>query len=180
MMKTLRSWAAAAACGGMLASPVAMAAPTGHAAAVNDVALATGGVLTGQVVDAQGAPVAQAPVALLAEGRELIRVASAADGTFAISGLRGGIYEVAAAGQQNVYRAWTADTAPPAAGAGVMVVSGGEVVRGQYGYGPPPAPKTGIFHKTMGWVSNHPFITAGIVATAIAVPVAIAETDDAS
>jgi hypothetical protein len=41
----------------------------------------------------------------------------------------------------------------------------------------PPADK-GPFGKAMGWVSDHPFITAGIVATAIAVPLALEDDDD--
>jgi hypothetical protein len=147
---------------------------------VSDVALAEGGVLSGQVVDAQGVSLAQAPVAVFADGREVVRLASNADGMFAVSGLKGGVYEVATPGHHGVYRLWTARTAPPAAGQGIMLVSGSDVVRGQYGYGPPPPAEPGPFGKAVGWMSQHPFITAGIVATAVAVPIAVSEVDDAS
>jgi hypothetical protein len=175
-----RSWVAAAACTGMFASPVA-AAPASHQVPA-DVALAEGGVLSGQVVDAQGAAIPQAPVALISEGREVIRLAAAEDGTFAVSGLQGGVYELATPGQHNVYRVWTAQTAPPAASPGVMLVSGGEVVRGQYGYAPQaPGPTgPGPIGRAFSWMGQHPFITAGAIATAIAVPVALNEADDAS
>jgi hypothetical protein len=177
-----RSWAAAAVCSGMLASPVAVAAPANQLVP-GDVALAEGGVLSGQVVDAQGAAIPQAPVALISEGREVIRVAAAQDGTFAVAGLQGGVYELATPGQHSVYRVWTAQTAPPASSPGILLVSGGEVVRGQYGYAPPAGPGPagpGPIAKTFGWMGQHPFITAGVIATAIAVPVAINEADDAS
>jgi hypothetical protein len=175
----LRSWVAAAVSVGVIAPPVALAAPPGQPL-IADVALAEGGVLSGQVVNAQGVAMPQAPVAVLAEGREIIRVAAAENGAFSIGGLKGGVYEVVTPGQHGVYRLWTAGAAPPSAGNGVMLVAGSEeVVRGQYGYGPPPAPP-GPFTQAMGWIGQHPFITAGIVATAIAVPIAVSEADDAS
>jgi hypothetical protein len=178
---TFRSWAAALACLGILTPQAALAAAPGQAAVggAADVALAEGGVLTGQVVDAAGVPMPQAPVAVLVQGREVVRVAAGADGAFAIGGLKGGVYEVAAPGHRGVYRLWAPRTAPPSATQGVMLVPAGEVVRGQYGYPPaPPCPPQGPFGKAMGWVSDHPFITAGIVATAVAVPLAVAESDD--
>jgi hypothetical protein len=181
---TFRSWVAAAVCLGIFSAQAAMAAPPGQLALSADVALADGGVLTGQVVDAQGVALANAPVAVLSQGREVVRVAANADGAFAIGGLKGGVYEVAAPGHRGVYRMWAPRTAPPAARHGLMLVSGGDLVRGQYGYGPPPGPpvsgEPGPFGKTMGWMSAHPYITAGIVATAIAVPIAVSEADDAS
>jgi hypothetical protein len=184
-IRTFRSWVAAALCAGTAVPHAALAAPAGQPR-IADVALAAGGVLSGQVVDAQGAPRPQAPVAILAEGREIIRVAAAQDGTFAVSGLKGGVYEVATPGQHGVYRLWTPEAAPPAANAGVMLVAGGEIVRGQYGYPPPPVPEpapptpVGPFGRTLNWMGAHPFMTAGIVATAVAVPIAVSEADDAS
>ncbi len=185
-IRKFRSWVAAAVSMGAVAPP---AAPAGQPL-IADVALAEGGVLSGQVLSAEGAAMPQAPVAILSGGREVVRIASADDGTFAVSGLKGGVYEVATPGQHGVFRFWSPQTAPPTAGNGVMLVSGNEIVRGQYGFAPPPppggeppmapAPAPGPVGKTLGWVGQHPFITAGVVATAIAVPIAVSELDDAS
>jgi hypothetical protein len=60
----------------------------------------------------------------------------------------------------------------------MLVASQNEVVRGQYGYGPPPAHQPGCISRSFQWMGQHPWITAGVVATAIAVPVAIAASDD--
>jgi hypothetical protein len=175
-----QSMAAAAACLGMLASPVAMAAPQGQGGFAADVALAEGGVLTGQVVDAQGAVQAGTPVVIFAGGREVARVATNRNGVFSAPGLKGGVYEVAAAGHRGVYRAWAPRTAPPSANRAILAVAQQDSVRGQYAPPLAPAPpgQPGLFGKTMNWISDHPIITAGIVATAIAVPVALSDDDD--
>jgi hypothetical protein len=181
----------------MVFSPAAMAAPAEQILLGADVALADGGALTGQVMTAQGAPVAETPVVVSVQGREVSRATTNADGAFIASGLKGGVYEVSTPDSRGVYRLWAPRTAPPAARQGVMIVSGTETVLGQYGpppgptFGPPvgppvdpalgPPPAQGPFGKAIGWVSNHPFITAGIVATAIAVPLALEDDDyDAS
>jgi hypothetical protein len=169
---------------------IVLAAAPGHRLdqpLVADIALAEGGVLAGRVVTAEGVAVPQAPVAVLADGREVIRLAAAEDGSFAVGGLQGGVYEVAAPGQHAVYRLWAPGTAPPAAGQSVTLVSAQEAMPAPYGYPPPPPPgppapppASGPFGRAAGWISDHPFLTAGIVATAIAVPIAVAEADDAS
>ncbi|MCA9261144.1 MAG: carboxypeptidase regulatory-like domain-containing protein [Planctomycetales bacterium] len=171
---SIQKIAAAIAVASMLLSPAAMANSPLPAAQPADVALADGGVLVGQLVDAQGAPLAGAPVALLAQGREVVRVATNEQGQFRVADVRGGVYQVAAPGYQGVYRMWAPRTAPPTASNGVLAISQGDVVLGQYG--PPPGP----FSCVMGWVSQHPFMTAGIVATAIAVPLALDDDDPAS
>jgi len=174
----IHTWVAAVAGWGMLLSP-AMAAPPGHGSPVADVALAEGGVLAGQLVDAQGVALAGAPIVLASHGQELARTTAGVDGAFSFAGLRGGVYELATPAGREVYRLWTPGTAPPAARQGVLVVAPGDAVRGQYAPPPlPPAPQPGPIGTAANWVSNHPFITAGIVATAIAVPVAIAVNDD--
>jgi hypothetical protein len=78
-----------------------------------------------------------------------------------------------------VYRAWAPRTAPPSANRAILAVAREDSVRGQYAPPIAAAPAgPGPFGKTMNWISDHPLITAGIVATAIAVPVAIAADDD--
>ncbi|MCA9230061.1 MAG: carboxypeptidase regulatory-like domain-containing protein [Planctomycetales bacterium] len=162
-MKRLNLSAALLSCLGMLVSPVAAATP---ATAPRDVALHEGGVLLGQVVDAQGGSVAGAPVSLYSGGKEVARTESDVAGKFAVSGLQGGVYQVASAQGQDVYRLWNAQTAPPAAQRGMMLVSNPDIVRGQ-----------GPFGGIANWVSQHPIITAGAVAAAIAIPLALDDDD---
>ncbi len=169
---SLRAAALALACTGMLLQPMAMAA-TPQATLVTDIALRDGGVLVGQVMDGQGAIMAKAPVALIQNGKEIARAETDQRGGFAVSGLKGGVYQVATVGLHGVYRLWAPRTAPPAAKQGLMLVSG-NVVRGQ-GFAP-----GGAFSAVTGWMSQHPLMTAGIIATAIAIPIAIDDDDPAS
>lgn len=169
-----KSWnavLAALSCVGMLVPQAAFAVPTG--AKLSDVALQENGVVLGQVVDAQGIAVAMAPVAISSGGKEIARTQTDSTGKFSVSGLKGGVYQVAAAGQQGVYRLWAPRTAPPAAQQGLMVVSQGNLVRAQSVPG-------GHFQGIMSWISQHPIMTAGIVATAIAIPVALNDDDPAT
>jgi len=160
--KNLKMSAAILSCLGMLISPVA-AAPL--AAAPRDVTLHKGGVLLGQVVDAQGASVALTPVSLYSGGKEVARTRSDQTGKFTVSGLKGGVYRVVSANNQDTYRLWSPQTAPPAAQRGLMLVSGKDIVRGQGGGGP--------FGGVTNWVSQHPLMTAAAVAAAIAIPIAV-------
>lgn len=196
-LRQLQTMAAAAACLGMIASPVAMAAPQAQTSFAADVALGGGGVLVGQLVDAQGKVMTGTPVSIQTGGQEVARVATNENGVFFAQGLAGGVYEVAAAEHRGVYRLWAPTTAPPQASQSITAVSQPTVAPVQYGapvvpplmepplIGPPPAPvmatgpaKKGPLGKTMSWVSEHPLLTAGIVATAIAVPVALSDDDD--
>lgn len=126
-----------------------------------DVALGDGGVLLGQVVDVAGTAKAKVPVSLQSGQQTLGMSETDANGYYAFSGLRGGVYQVVAAEGQGAYRAWTPGTAPPTAQQGALVVAGQDLVRGQTG------------GRLKFWLSN-PWVIAGIVATAVAVPVAIA------
>jgi len=168
MTKNLKMSAAILSCLGMLVSPVA-AAPA--AVAPRDVALHQGGVLLGQVVDAQGASLANTSVSLVSGGKVVARTQSDPTGKFTVSGLKGGVYQVASANHQGTYRLWSPQTAPPAAGRGILLVSGQDIARGQ-GVGGGP------FSGVANWIAKHPIITAGIVAGAIAIPIALDDDDD--
>jgi len=150
-----------AAIGFLLPQPLVAGNPA-PASAVVDVALRDGGVLIGQVVDAQGAAMENVGVSLRYQDRDLVASKTSKDGYFAFKGLRGGVYQVVAAQGHGVYRVWSPGTAPPAAQEGALVVSGNTVVRGQ-------DQGVGGFRA---FITN-PLVIAGIVATAIAVPVAI-------
>src|SRR3954470_6107190 len=86
----LGSIAAAIACIGMVLPTSAMAA----AAANSDIALRTGGLLVGQVVDQQGVAKAGTPVSVQFAGKEVVNTTTDANGVFAAKGLRGGQYQL--------------------------------------------------------------------------------------
>jgi hypothetical protein len=170
----LGSMAALVACLGMVLSPSAMAA-TPAVAATNDVALRTGGLLVGQVIDQQGVAKAATPVSIQFAGKEVATTTTDANGVFAAKGLRGGQYQLVTPTGGSVCRLWAADTAPPSARPAALVISSNQVVRAQEpdcnceGGGP--------MHSWVGWVKTHPYLTAGTVAAAIAIPLALADDD---
>jgi hypothetical protein len=142
------------------ATPAAATPPT---PAVVDIALADGGVLHGQVVDLQNRNVASVPVTVRAQNQEVARTATTSDGHFAVQGLRGGVYQVAAGEGQGVYRLWTAKAAPPSAQSNAIVYT-----------------QNGGGGGTLKMLLANPIIIAGLVATAIAVPIALANSHSAS
>jgi hypothetical protein len=146
---------------GMLA-PAQLLAAAPETNAVKDVALRDGGVLVGQVVDPQGAAKVGSSVTISFDGQTIASTNTGSDGYFAVKGLRGGVHQVATTEGQGAYRLWAAGTAPPAAQEGVLVVAGNDLARGQQTGG------GGL--KT--FLSN-PLVIAGIVATSVAVPVAV-------
>ncbi len=163
---SLGKWAAAVAALGMvLPSPVLGAAPV---TAVADIALRPGGVLLGQVVDPQGVAKAGTPVMIEYRGQEVVRTTTDESGVFAAQGLRGGQYQINTSESSTACRLWAADTAPPSARPAALVVSGKDtLVRGQFGQ----------MNSWKEWVKCHPYITAGTVAAAIAIPLALADND---
>lgn len=166
--------AAAVACLGMVAPPAAYAAaPAGesHTSIGGvDVALRPGGVLVGQVVDQQGGAKANQVVSIQYANREVVRTTTDANGVFAAQGLRGGQYQILTDDGISTCRLWAANTAPPSARPAALVVADGTVVRGNWGHGP--------MHQWVGWMKSHPYITAGAIAAAIAIPLALADDDD--
>ena len=124
---------------------------------VTDVALHQGGALVGHVVNSGNAALENVQVALYAKGKHLATSTTDKNGRFSFAGLNNGVYEVATYNGGGVYRAWNENTAPPAAKPSALIVDGSDVVRGQ-------GPARGL---------AIPLIIAGLVATAIAVPVAL-------
>jgi hypothetical protein len=145
---------------------VAFAAGPPAKPAVVDVALRDGGILLGQVVDPQGKGIQGTTVALRHYDREVVKTSTGAEGYFAVKEVRGGVYQIASGDGIGVYRLWAPGTAPPSAQEGALLVANDTVVRGQQPNYIPPGAK----FKTL--LSN-PLVIGGIVATAVAVPVAI-------
>lgn len=155
---------AAVACTGMLLPQASLAASP---AVGNDVALRSGGVLVGHVVDQQGHSKAGATVSIQYADHEVARTTTDQNGVFAAKGLRGGQYQLKAQDGVTVCRLWADDTAPPAARPAALVITGNEIVRGQ-----------GPLTSWGEWMRTHPFLTAGTIAAAIAIPIAMADDDD--
>lgn len=137
IIETLKHLCAWLACLGVL-SPAATfgAAPevqqTQQAMAlVKDVELSLGGTMSGQIVDQQGNNLSGIEVTLLQNGRQVAQTKTNKAGDFAVEGLQGGTYQIASINGVTAYRAWSSDTAPPAATEGVLLVVPQSVVRAQ-------------------------------------------------
>jgi len=149
------------AAAGLCVPQMALAAtPLNHQPPViADVRLNEGGVLIGQVVTPHGVAVPDTDVLLGSGDQAVNTVKSDQNGHFTFAGLSNGVYQVSTAGGQQVYRLWTAETAPPAAQPHAMLVA--DTVRGQQGM------------RTFRNLMANPWVVAAIIATAVAIPVAI-------
>jgi len=124
---------------GVLAADVNQTPVSASAAetqSISDVRLGEGGTLFGQVLDVQGAPLAQATVTVRCAGSDVASTVTDTQGSFSVGGLQGGVYEVTTDGGSGTFRLWTADASPPSANKGALIVSGGETTRGQFFRGP--------------------------------------------
>jgi hypothetical protein len=131
---------------------------------VLDVSLVDGGTLQGKVIDLQGGKTSGIPISLQTQNYKTLTTKTTEDGRFSIQGLRGGVYQVAAGqGQSTTYRLWSNGTAPPsAANNAIVYTQNGNSIGGL---------------KT--FLAN-PVVIAGVVATAVAVPVVSANQPHAS
>lgn len=181
LSKFLRGCVVMVTCTGMLSAQWAQAAgaPTQEQSAtrtsspqqkIQDVALQDHGVFTGTVLDKDGAARAAVPVAVSRQGQVVARTETNAAGQFTVQGLTGGVYEVQTPVGAGVYRLWAPRTAPPAAQTMAMVTPDQSVVRAQMGL------QNG--GSALSWLAN-PWVLAGVVAAAIAIPLAL-DDDDAS
>lgn len=139
-----------------------------EAATCVDVVLAPGGVLRGQVQNSQAAPCQAIELLLTQVGREPVRTITNEQGMFELNGVRGGAYAVVAGGTSMDVRLWMEGTSPPTARNALLVVARGDVARGQ-GAG-------GTFWRTV----TNPWVSAGLIGAAIAVPIALNNNDSGS
>ena len=146
---------------GVCLPQVAFAATPQTGTPVTDVQLREGNVLIGKVITPENVAVADAEVILLSAGHKIAQGKTDAKGYFAFKEVRSGLYQVAAADGTGTFRLWNQRTAPPKVQQGALVYAGKETVRGQNG-----------LHGVRNFLAN-PIVIAGIVATAIAVPVVI-------
>lgn len=177
--KSAVAWAAAtgtlAPQGAIAQTTVPAAAPasaSGLQAQAADVVLEPNGTFHGQAVTAQGAPAAGVAVAI-EQGAFRVDTVSGADGKFTASLPRGGVYRVKAGAAVQTCRVWAAGTAPPRAASGLLLVPDGQFALGQH-CGTPVAATVAGARSAL----SHPLVFGGIVAAAIAIPVAIHNSDD--
>lgn len=131
------------------------------AISIIDVALGEDGSLRGQVLDLQGAPMTQTTVAVVQQGKVLATTQTDAQGRYTFNGMNTGFYQVVTDQGLTVCRVWTAETAPPSALTETLVVDGLQTVRG------------GMNGRPWGSFLSNPWVLGGIVAAAIAIPLAL-------
>jgi hypothetical protein len=131
---------------------------------MTDVALTGNGTLTGQVIDLQNQGQPGVLVNLKSQDRNVAQTTTTADGQFAVQDLRGGVYHVATAQGGETFRLWAPRTAPPVAKdrAIVYVQNGGASGGG------------------LKSILGHPLVLPAIIATAIAVPIAVSSSHHAA
>lgn len=138
-----------------------------------DVELHPEGLLVGQLVSASGAPSTEQAVTLkLADGRQAVAKTNA-QGGFAFRGVRGAATLESEKAIASV-RAWAPGSAPPSATPALLMVEDQGVARGQHYAG---ARAQGFVGHSKKLLAN-PLFVAGVIATAVAVPLAIADDDD--
>lgn len=156
------------------ASPASSAAAITHANHIADVALLENGLLTGRIVDSASQAVAGANVQLLSNGQAIVSTQTDANGVFAVAGLRGGVHQVSTPQGTYACRLWAPGTAPPGAGQALEIGGESVIARGQWG--PPSAANN--FVRRAKVLATNPFVVGGVVAAAVAIPVAIHNADE--
>ncbi|HEX4145191.1 MAG TPA: carboxypeptidase-like regulatory domain-containing protein [Pirellulales bacterium] len=143
------------------AAPTPVLAAAAETPSILDVSLGDGGTLSGQVLDTQGVPLAKTTVTVRSAGSETASAVTDAQGSFAISGLKGGVYEVTTAGGSGTFRLWTADASPPSANKQVLIVAGGQTTRGQFFFKGPNKAGALVMVGLLGGI-----VAAGIITAA--------------
>ncbi len=102
-----------------------------HRAEITDIALDRQGMLRGSFVDELGLPL-PGTLVVARQGKSRVRTTQTnSQGAFALSGLKGGIWEITIGKQTAFYRIWSAEIAPPVAESNILMVKQSPVIRGQ-------------------------------------------------
>ncbi len=135
-------------------------------ARIPDVRLDGEGRLLGVLVDGDGVPMGRRELTLrkLQPKAEPVVIQTDAAGRFTSDRLSGGLYEIRLDRRGQVVRLWEKQAAPPKALPALLVVATDTTVRGQ---------------RRVGEVlSSDTLILGGLVAAAIAIPLAVSGSDD--
>lgn len=138
---------------GLLMPPMTFGGDRVHPSSIRDVALQQAGTLRGEALSAQGPRVAGTPIAISTDGEIVADAVVGANGKFAVSGLRPGVYSVVVGDSQSIVRLWSEAAAPPVATSELILVDQQQqIVRGELGHGFLPR-----------W--NHPVMVNGLLLT---------------
>jgi hypothetical protein len=102
-------------------------------ASFSDVTLGSGNSFHGRFVNSQGEAVEGASVRLLQNNKVVAETSTTKSGEFEVSNLKPGNYTVQAGQKSALVRMWDKEIAPPAAKEQVVMISDGNLVRGQLG-----------------------------------------------
>ena len=154
---------------GMIGSPVWGATPINRAAQkqiVHDVKLTSHHELVGQVVHGTGTPAPRTKlfVKQLRSDRQYV-VRTDGKGTFRLKVEQTGVFRISVKDQSFLVRAWQPELAPPVAKTSILCVTG-TAVRGQAAGGGLTSALT------------NPWVIGATIAAAVAIPVAIVESQD--
>ena len=102
-------------------------------AKVRDVELAEGGVLEMLVVDSKNAAMADVPVALEFQNKQVAAARTDKNGVVKFKGVHPGQHKIQTENGQQMVRLWEGDSAPPGAIRKLAVAGDSRVIRGQAG-----------------------------------------------
>lgn len=103
------------------------------ASEIVDVALSSDGRFEGVLVDDQGNPVEAAAITMYLRDEVVAELTTDAEGRFSSSGLQAGVYRVASAQGESMFRLWSHEAAPPTAVTSALLVNSSDVARAQFG-----------------------------------------------
>jgi hypothetical protein len=129
-------------------------------------------ILLGRVLDEKGQPLGKQSVQLVRGEKLLASAWTDPQGYFAFCNVPGGVYRLRMGQLETACRAWRSEAAPPGAQPGVVLIAGATTVRGQMMPGPGGRILSSLRNP---WVAG---AVGAAIATAIAVPIAIAADDD--
>lgn len=144
-----------------------------RAMAVVDVELQANGLLVGQLVDSQGRALSAAEIQLTSNQKKW-NVLTDQQGRFQLEGMSGATYTVQSGQQVQLMRAWAPGTAPPSSAKGLLFVQNSDVILAQNC----ASPVCGSAVSKAKHPLANPWIIGGLVAAAVAIPVAIHNADD--
>lgn len=124
----------------------------------HDVTLGATNELQGTLVDKSGARLANRIVIAVHSDKSALQSVSDANGHFRFQQAKPGTYQLASQGSYQVCRCWAANTAPPAASPGLLLVEGDQTLRGQ---------------RPIGELLSGPVLIGLIIAAAIIIPIAV-------
>ena len=103
----------------------------GQPGLVSDITLASGGILTGQLLNSQGKAIANQAVYVLHNEKRVAKTLTDQRGRFRVRSLRGGAHILKTGEAKQACRFWTTKAAPPSARKTVLLVADKNVTLGQ-------------------------------------------------